>query len=60
MQDYRDADFTAGPGVAVREVPTATGPVDYLLVADGKVLGSLEAKKAGETLRGKETQADAP
>lgn len=58
VQDYKDADFAAGPGVAVREVPTATGPVDYLLVADGKVAGSLEAKKAGETLRGKETQAN--
>jgi type I restriction enzyme R subunit len=58
VQDYKDADIVAGPGVAIREVPTATGPMDYMLVADGKVVGSLEAKKAGETLRGKETQAD--
>jgi type I restriction enzyme R subunit len=58
VQDYKDADINAGPGVAIREVPTASGPMDYMLVADGKVVGSLEAKKAGETLRGKQSQAD--
>ena len=43
--NYADADFAAGTGVAVREFMTPKGPVDYLLVADGKVVGSIEAKK---------------
>lgn len=33
VQDYKDAGFTAGLGVAVSEVPTATDPMDYLLAA---------------------------
>src|SRR4051794_18697535 len=49
--DYADADFAAGPGVAIREVMTPKGPVDYLLVAERKVAGSLEGKKEGDTLR---------
>ncbi len=47
LQDYANADFAAAPGVAVREFMTATGPLDYLLVADGKVVGSVEAKREG-------------
>ncbi len=42
--DYADADFAAGVGVAVREFMTPNGPMDYLLVADRKVVGSVEAK----------------
>lgn len=56
--DYSDADFTAGSGVAIREFLTPKGPMDYLLVAEGKVVGSLEAKKEGETLRQVVVQAD--
>jgi type I restriction enzyme R subunit len=56
--DYADADFAAHPGVAIREFMTPKGPVDYLLVAERKVVGSLEAKKEGETLRQVEAQAD--
>ena len=56
--DYAEADFAAGPGVAVREFMTPKGPVDYLLVADGRVVGSIEAKKEGDTLRQVEAQAD--
>jgi type I restriction enzyme, R subunit len=44
VQDYRDIDLTAGRGVAVREFPTKTGPVDYLLFGDEKALGTTEAK----------------
>ncbi len=58
VQDYKYLDFAAGPGVAVREFWTPTGEMDYLLVADRKVVGSLEAKKEGETLLQVETQAD--
>jgi type I restriction enzyme R subunit len=56
--DYGDADFAAAPGVAIREFMTPNGPMDYLLVADRKVVGSIEAKKEGETLRQVEVQAD--
>jgi type I restriction enzyme R subunit len=58
VQDYKDVDFAAAPGVAVREFPTPKGPMDYLLVADQKVVGSLEAKKVGLTLTQVETQSD--
>jgi len=56
--DYADADFAAGPGVAIREFMTPAGPMDYLLVADRKVVGSIEAKREGDTLRQVEAQAD--
>jgi len=49
--NYADADFAAGPGVAIREFMTPKGPVDYLLVAETKVVGSIEAKKEGDTLK---------
>jgi hypothetical protein len=58
VQDYRAIDLTAGRGIAAREVPTKTGPVDYLLFGDGKALGTIEAKKQGETLRGVEWQTE--
>ena len=58
VQDYRAIDLTVGRGVAAREVPTKTGPVDYLLFGDGKALGTIEAKKEGETLRGYEWQTE--
>lgn len=56
--DYAEADFAAGPGVAIREFMTPRGPMDYLLVSDRKVVGSIEAKREGETLRQVEVQAD--
>jgi type I restriction enzyme R subunit len=58
VQDYRGIELTAGPGIAVREVPTKTGPVDYLLFGDGKALGTIEAKKEGVPLRGVEWQTE--
>jgi type I restriction enzyme R subunit len=56
--DNAYADFSASPGVAIREFPTPRGRLDYLLVADGKIVGSIEAKKVGLTLRQVEQQAD--
>lgn len=44
--------------MAVREFVTENGPVDYLLVADGKVVGSVEAKPEGHTLSSVETQTE--
>ncbi len=58
VQDYQDADIAAAEGVAVREFPTVRGPVDYLLFASAKAVGSVEAKPAGRTLRSVESQAE--
>ncbi len=44
VQDYRAVDFSAGRGIAIREVPLTTGPCDYLLLVDRRALGVIEAK----------------
>jgi len=59
LQDYSGPiDFRSSVGVAIREFQTASGPVDYLLVADGRVCGSVEAKPEGHTLSSVEVQSD--
>jgi type I restriction enzyme, R subunit len=50
VQDSRKADFSAGRGIALREVRMSTGPCDYLLLVDRAPLGVIEAKKEGTTL----------
>ena len=55
LQDMRQLNPMAGPGVAVREFPTSTGPVDYALFVDGIPVGVVEAKADG-----KGSQADMP
>ena len=52
VQDMKQVDLAAGPGVAVREFPTDTGPADYLLFVDRLPVGAIEAKKdtAGQNL----------
>ena len=50
VQDFKAVDFSAGRGIALREVPLKTGPCDYLLLVDRKALGVVEAKKEGTTL----------
>ena len=52
IQDMKQLNLTASSGVAVREFPTSTGPVDYALFIDGKQVGVVEAKKseAGENI----------
>jgi len=39
-------------GIAIREMDTSTGPVDYMLFVDGKACGVIEAKKDGVSLGG--------
>ena len=56
VQDYKSAAVAAAQGVAVREVPTASGPADYVLFVDSQAVGVIEAKKAGSTLTGVEFQ----
>lgn len=50
VQDFAKADFSAGRGIALREVRLKTGPCDYLLLVDRKPVGVIEAKKEGTTL----------
>lgn len=49
----------AALGVAIREFPTSTGPVDYALFVEGIPVGVVEAKKseAAETITTVETQS---
>ena len=57
VQNHKEMDLSQR-FVAVREFPTASGPTDYLLYADKKAIGTIEAKKEGDTLLGVETQSD--
>ena len=52
IQDLSQINPMASLGVAVREYPTSTGPVDYALFVAGKPIGVIEAKKddAGESI----------
>ncbi|MBR5423859.1 MAG: DEAD/DEAH box helicase family protein [Clostridia bacterium] len=45
LQNFQSVNPMASLGVAVREYPTSTGPVDYALFVDGKPVGVVEAKK---------------
>ena len=60
IQDMRQVNPLASLGVAVREYPTSTGPVDYALFVDGIPVGVVEAKKddLGETITTVEQQTD--
>jgi len=57
VQDYAQMNISAGAGVAIREFPLQTGFADYLLYADGKAIGVVEAKPENHTLMGVETQS---
>lgn len=45
VQDMKQFNPSAGLGIAVREFPTSSGPVDYALFVDGKPVGVVEAKQ---------------
>jgi type I restriction enzyme R subunit len=57
VQDCKTMNLSAGLGVAVREFPLKAGEADYLLYADCRALGVVEAKPEGHPLRGVETQS---
>jgi type I restriction enzyme R subunit len=40
VQDYKAVDFSAGRGVALREVKLKTGRCDYFLLVDRKPVGT--------------------
>ena len=48
IQDVKSLNLSASLGVAVREFPTSTGPVDYALFIEGMPVGVIEAKKTDE------------
>jgi type I restriction enzyme, R subunit len=58
VQDRAATNPYASLGVAVREVPTATGRADYLLYVDRKLVGVVEAKREGVSLGGVDRQTD--
>lgn len=48
VQDVKKLNPNAAVGVAVREFPTDTGPVDYALFVNETPVGEVEAKKSEE------------
>lgn len=50
-------NLSASRGIAVREFPLNTGFADYLLYADGRAIGVVEAKKQGHGVIGAEQQS---
>ena len=57
VQDYKQVNFSAGLGVAVREFTLKTGFADYMLFVDRKAAGVIEAKPVGTTLGGVDWQS---
>ena len=57
VQDPSAINLSEGVGIAVREFPLNSGYADYLLYADGKAIGVVEAKPKGFPLKGVETQS---
>ena len=59
VQDAETLNISAAVGVAVREFPLLSGFgfADYLLYADGRAIGIVEAKPEGHTLTGVEWQS---
>jgi type I restriction enzyme R subunit len=47
VQDREGLNLSVARGVAVREFPLTTGFADYLLFADRRAVGVVEAKPAG-------------
>ena len=50
IQNKNQINLKAATGVAVREYQTDIGPADYVLFADGKPVGIIEAKRAEEAV----------
>lgn len=48
VQSKDGIDLNAARGVAIREYASDTGPMDYMLMVDGRPCGVIEAKKAEE------------
>ena len=59
IQDMKELNPSVSVGVAVREFPTSSGPVDYALFVNGKPVGVVEAKRdeAGANITSVEQQS---
>lgn len=57
VQNHDRLNLGSALGVAVREFPLKTGTADYLLIADRKAIGAVEAKAEGMPLSGVEAQS---
>ena len=57
VQDRSHFNLSATRGVAIREFSMPSGAADYLLFVDELPVGTIEAKKEGETLIGVEEQS---
>lgn len=59
IQDVKFLNLSASLGIAVREFPTSTGPVDYAMFLEGIPVGVIEAKKSelGENITSVESQS---
>lgn len=57
IQDKVDMNRHAALGVAIREVSTSSGEVDYGLYIDGRAAGVIEAKRSDEDLEGIDQQS---
>ncbi|MGA3268457.1 MAG: DEAD/DEAH box helicase family protein [Verrucomicrobiota bacterium] len=57
VQSKDAVNLSAGRGVAVCELPFATGEPDYTLFVDARALGTVEAKPEGHSLVGVEEQS---
>lgn len=52
VQEFRSINLGTSLGIAVTEFPTQAGPADYVLFADRKAVGVIEAKPEGTSLGG--------
>ena len=57
VQNQNEMNISAGLGVASREFSLKNGFADYMLYADCRAIGVVEAKPEGHTLSGVETQS---
>ena len=59
LQYTANLNLYQSSGIAVREYPTSTGPVDYSLFVDRKLVGVIEAKpqESGENITTVEEQS---
>jgi type I restriction enzyme R subunit len=58
IQNLQELNLGASLGVAIRSFPLKTGEADYLLFADRKAVGVIEAKPEGTTLSGVAEQSE--
>jgi type I restriction enzyme, R subunit len=57
IQKFSKINFSAGIGIAIEEFPTESGPADYALFIERKMVGIIEAKAEGTTLSKVEEQS---